>query len=108
MTHLLDGTKDVHLTKDMFMRSILPIGLLFSGSLILSNTAHLYLSVAYIQMLNVHPRCYHPYLVVLPDPRAQPQADHHRLPPHHTATCTLALLASSFKLQLSASKLRVS
>ena len=35
----------------MFMRSILPIGLLFSGSLILSNTAYLYLSVAYIQML---------------------------------------------------------
>lgn len=33
------------------MRSILPIGLLFSASLILSNTAYLYLSVAYIQML---------------------------------------------------------
>jgi len=33
------------------MRSILPIGLLFSGSLILSNTAYLYLSVSYIQML---------------------------------------------------------
>jgi len=50
-THLLDGAKDVHLTKDMFIRSILPIGLLFSGSLILSNTAYLYLSVSYIQML---------------------------------------------------------
>jgi hypothetical protein len=37
------------------MRSILPIGLLFSGSLILSNTAYLYLSVAYIQMLKVTP-----------------------------------------------------
>jgi hypothetical protein len=37
------------------MRSILPIGLLFSGSLILSNTAYLYLSVAYIQMLKVRP-----------------------------------------------------
>lgn len=35
----------------MFVRSILPIGLLFSGSLILSNTTYLYLSVAYIQML---------------------------------------------------------
>jgi len=35
----------------MFLRSILPIGLLFSGSLILSNTAYLYLSIAYIQML---------------------------------------------------------
>jgi len=50
-THLLDGAKDVHITKDMFVRSILPIGLLFSASLILSNTAYLYLSVAYIQML---------------------------------------------------------
>ena len=37
----------------MFVRSILPIGLLFSASLILSNTAYLYLSVAYIQMLKV-------------------------------------------------------
>ena len=87
----------MHLTKDMFMRSILPIGLLFSGSLILSNTAYLYLSVAYIQMLKVdtlfpppralilnialgvHPRCHPPYLVVLPDPRAQPQIGYHCL-----------------------------
>ena len=50
-TSLLDGAKDVHLTRDMFVRSILPIGLLFSGSLILSNSAYLYLSVPYIQML---------------------------------------------------------
>jgi len=50
-THLLDGVKDVHMTRDMFIQSILPIGLLFSGSLILSNTAYLYLSVSYIQML---------------------------------------------------------
>lgn len=41
------------MSKDMFIRSILPIGLLFSASLILSNTAYLYLSVAYIQMLKV-------------------------------------------------------
>ena len=41
------------MSKDMFLRSILPIGLLFSASLILSNTAYLYLSVAYIQMLKV-------------------------------------------------------
>jgi len=50
-TSLVDGVKDVHMSKDMFIRSILPIGLLFSGSLILSNTAYLYLSVSYIQML---------------------------------------------------------
>jgi len=50
-TRLLDGAKDVNMTRDMFVRSILPIGILFSGSLIFSNTAYLYLSVAYIQML---------------------------------------------------------
>lgn len=50
-TRLLDGANDVRMTKDMFIQSILPIGLLFSGSLILSNTAYLYLSVSYIQML---------------------------------------------------------
>jgi hypothetical protein len=50
-TSLLDGVKDVSMSKDMFFRSILPIGFLFSGSLILSNTAYLYLSVSYIQML---------------------------------------------------------
>lgn len=52
-TNLLDGVKDVHMTKEMFTRSILPIGVLFSGSLIMSNTAYLYLSVSYIQMLKV-------------------------------------------------------
>ncbi|KAH8829071.1 TPT-domain-containing protein [Flagelloscypha sp. PMI_526] len=50
-TTLVDGVKDIHMTKDMFMKSILPIGMLFSASLILSNTAYLYLSVSYIQML---------------------------------------------------------
>jgi hypothetical protein len=39
------------MSKEMFLRSILPIGLLFSGSLILSNSAYLYLSVSFIQML---------------------------------------------------------
>jgi hypothetical protein len=43
------------MNKDMFLRSILPIGLLFSGSLILSNSAYLYLSISYIQMLKVRP-----------------------------------------------------
>lgn len=50
-THLLDGVKDVNVNKDVFLRSILPIGVLFSGSLIMSNTAYLYLSVPFIQML---------------------------------------------------------
>jgi hypothetical protein len=43
------------MNRDMFIKSILPIGILFSGSLILSNTAYLYLSVSYIQMLKVSP-----------------------------------------------------
>jgi len=52
-TNLLDGLKNVNVTRDMFVKSILPIGLLFSGSLVLSDTAYLYLSVSYIQMLKV-------------------------------------------------------
>ena len=55
-TRLLDGTKDVRMDRAMFVSRILPIGFLFSGSLILSNTAYLYLSVPYIQMLKV---CFH-------------------------------------------------
>lgn len=35
----------------MYLRSIVPIGVLFSGSLILSNMAYLTLSVSFIQML---------------------------------------------------------
>ncbi|KAJ6574352.1 hypothetical protein B0H19DRAFT_1218354 [Mycena capillaripes] len=50
-TNLLDGTKDVDMNKDMFIRSFLPIGLLFSGSLILSNLAYLSISISYIQLL---------------------------------------------------------
>jgi hypothetical protein len=39
--------------RDQWMRTILPIGALFSGSLILSNFAYLSLSVSFIQMLKV-------------------------------------------------------
>lgn len=52
-TRLMDGLKDVNMTKELFLKSILPIGVLFSGSLVLSNTAYLYLSVSFIQMLKV-------------------------------------------------------
>lgn len=41
------------MSKEMFLRSILPIGVLFSGSLILSNKAYLHLTVSFIQMLKV-------------------------------------------------------
>ncbi|KAG6918403.1 hypothetical protein DXG01_014806 [Tephrocybe rancida] len=50
-TRLLDATKDVRMDRTLFLTRILPIGILFSGSLVLSNTAYLYLSVSYIQML---------------------------------------------------------
>ncbi|KAI5119878.1 hypothetical protein M0805_008549 [Coniferiporia weirii] len=60
-THLLDGANDVHLSRDTFVRSILPIGLLFSGSLILNNKAYLYLSVHYIQML----KAFNPVAILL-------------------------------------------
>jgi drug/metabolite transporter (DMT)-like permease len=50
-TRLVDGANDVNMTKDMFTRSILPIGALFSFSLILSNLAYLHLTVSFIQML---------------------------------------------------------
>lgn len=39
------------MTRKMFFTSIVPIGVLFSASLILSNKAYLHLSVPFIQML---------------------------------------------------------
>ena len=98
-THLLDGAKDLKMDATMFIRRILPIGLLFSGSLILSNTAYLYLSVSYIQMLKVHPAPVSfraqalimmalgiypslnpPYLVDIPDTGPLQETSHYR--PH--------------------------
>ncbi|KAL0250313.1 hypothetical protein I308_102486 [Cryptococcus tetragattii IND107] len=50
-TNLLDGLDKITMTRELYFKSILPIGVLFSGSLILSNTAYLTLSVSFIQML---------------------------------------------------------
>ena len=50
-TTLLKGLSSVEMTLDRWYRNILPIGALFSASLILSNMAYLYLSVPFIQML---------------------------------------------------------
>lgn len=55
-TKLLDGRKKVKMTGAIYLRAVLPIGVTFSLSLILSNQAYLYLSVAFIQMLKV--RCH--------------------------------------------------
>lgn len=50
-TSLLDGRKTVKMTGRVYLRAIVPIGLMFSLSLICGNLAYLYLSVAFIQML---------------------------------------------------------
>lgn len=52
-TNLMDGLKDVEMTSERWYRNIVPIGALFSGSLVLSNMAYLTLSVSFIQMLKV-------------------------------------------------------
>ncbi|AEO56352.1 hypothetical protein MYCTH_2090403 [Thermothelomyces thermophilus ATCC 42464] len=50
-TTLLDGRKKVKMTGRTYLRAIVPIGLLYSASLVCSNMVYLYLSVAFIQML---------------------------------------------------------
>ncbi|KAK4656541.1 hypothetical protein QC762_205170 [Podospora pseudocomata] len=50
-THLLDGRKNIKMTGRIYLRAIVPIGLLYSASLVCSNMVYLYLSVAFIQML---------------------------------------------------------
>lgn len=50
-TTLLDGRKEVKMTGRVYLRAIVPIGLLYSASLVCSNQVYLYLSVAFIQML---------------------------------------------------------
>ncbi|KAN0106519.1 TPT domain containing protein [Hyaloscypha variabilis] len=50
-TTLLDGRKTVRMTPRIYLRAIVPIGFLFSASLVCSNQSYLYLSVAFIQML---------------------------------------------------------
>ena len=52
-TSLLDGRKTVKMTGRVYLRAIVPIGLMFSLSLICGNMTYLYLSVAFIQMLKV-------------------------------------------------------
>lgn len=37
----------------MYCRTILPIGLLYCGSLVCSNVVYLYLNISFIQMLKV-------------------------------------------------------
>ena len=48
-----DMMKDVSMSKDEFIKGVLPIGVFFSLSLVFSNYTYLYLSVSFIQMLKV-------------------------------------------------------
>ncbi|KAH7318424.1 triose-phosphate transporter family-domain-containing protein [Stachybotrys elegans] len=50
-TSLLDSRRTLPLSGRMYIRTILPIGFCYSGSLVCSNVVYLYLSVAFIQML---------------------------------------------------------
>ena len=50
-TNLLDSRHDLHMSPRMLLRQVLPLGMLFSASLIFTNKAFIYLSVSYIQML---------------------------------------------------------
>ena len=52
-TTLLDGRKKVKMTGKVYLRAIVPIGVMFSMSLICGNLTYLYLSVSFIQMLKV-------------------------------------------------------
>ncbi|KAG9520374.1 TPT-domain-containing protein [Aureobasidium sp. EXF-12298] len=50
-TGYLDSRHKVPMTKRTYMRAIVPIGLLFSLSLVCGNVTYLYLSVSFVQML---------------------------------------------------------
>lgn len=50
-TSLLDSRHTLPLNRRLYVRTILPIGVFYSGSLVFSNVVYVYLSVAFIQML---------------------------------------------------------
>ncbi|KAI9144889.1 triose-phosphate transporter [Paraphysoderma sedebokerense] len=50
-TTLLPAAKNSNMSWETYLRSVVPIGVFFSGSLIFNNLAYLHLSVAFIQML---------------------------------------------------------
>ena len=57
-TSLLEDRHRVRMTSDVYLRKIVPIGVLYSGSLVCSNLPYLTLSVAFIQMLKgLGPAC---------------------------------------------------
>ncbi|KYK58007.1 hypothetical protein DCS_05020 [Drechmeria coniospora] len=51
-TSLLDSRHSLGMTPLVYVRTLLPIGVCYSASLVCSNIVYIYLSVAFIQMLN--------------------------------------------------------
>ncbi|KAK8041180.1 hypothetical protein PG994_014187 [Apiospora phragmitis] len=50
-TTLLDNRHSVKMTRPFYLKAVVPIGLLYSVSMVCSNLVYLYLNVAFIQML---------------------------------------------------------
>jgi len=56
-TRMLDGCKKFKMTGRLYLQALVPIGVLYSGSLVGSNLPFMTLSVAFIQMLKVIMPC---------------------------------------------------
>ena len=54
-TSLISISENVRMTPRIYLRTVVPIGMAFSASIICSNHAYLYLNISFIQMLKV--RC---------------------------------------------------
>lgn len=52
-TSWLDSRHQLHVSKRLYLRNVLPIGLLNSGSVVCSNLAYIHLSVPFVQILKV-------------------------------------------------------
>ncbi|KAI4867273.1 TPT-domain-containing protein [Hypoxylon rubiginosum] len=50
-TSILDGRHKIKMTPRLYLRAVIPIGVLYSGSMVTSTLVYLYLSVPFIQML---------------------------------------------------------
>lgn len=79
-----------------YVRAIVPIGVFYSGSLICSNQAYLYLSVAFIQMLKVTKI------------HSQPAISCHCKPPRYTTTLMLIIASPPNQASAPAAVLLVS
>jgi hypothetical protein len=49
----LGYVESINMSSETYLKAVVPIGLLYAGTLWLGNAAYLYLSVSFIQMLKV-------------------------------------------------------